>query len=276
VETVAEYHRVRPAPALRPYVNSLVGYRLQGFDAGVHRGLPGRFLTLVITLDEPLDLTLPGGRVRSRYDALIGGLHDGPVHIHHDGSQFGLQIALEPLGARLLLGRPAADLAGTVVALDEVLGTDADRTVDRLREAPDWSARFAVLEGSLVAAAARHEDDRRVVVADGVVEAWARIVGSGGGVEIHRLARDIGWSRRHLGERVRAELGLSPKMLARMVRFERVQHALRRPDPPGLARLAAELGYYDQAHLTRDFRELAGCPPTRWLIEEELPFVQDE
>jgi AraC-like DNA-binding protein len=275
VETVAEYHRVRPAHALRPYVNSLVGYRLQGFDAGVHRGLPGRFLTLVITLDEPLDLTLPGGRVRSRYDALVGGLHDGPVHIHHDGTQFGVQIELEPLGARLLLGRPAADLAGTVVPLDEVLGPDAAAVVDRLRDAPDWRARFARLETALIAAAARHEDDRRVAVADGVTEAWARIVGSGGAVAIHRLADDIGWSRRHLGERVRAELGLPPKVLARVVRFERVQHALRRPDPPGLARLAAELGYYDQAHLTRDFRELAGCPPTQWLIEEELPFVQD-
>jgi AraC-like DNA-binding protein len=275
VETVAEYRRVRPSPALRPYVNALVGYRLQGFAAGVHRGLPGRFLTLVITLDEPLDLTLPGGRVRSRYDALVGGLHDGPVHIHHDGNQFGLQIALEPLGARLLLGRPAADLVGTVVPLDEVLGPDAERTVDRLRAAPDWPARFARLEAALARAAARHQDDRRVAVAGGVAEAWARIVGSGGAVEIHDLARDLGWSRRHLGERVRAELGLSPKVLARMVRFERVPHALRRPDPPGLARLAAELGYYDQAHLTRDFHELAGCPPTRWLIEEELPFVQD-
>ncbi|MPZ67297.1 MAG: helix-turn-helix domain-containing protein [Pseudonocardiaceae bacterium] len=82
------------------------------------------------------------------------------------------------------------------------------------------------------------------------------------------------WSRRHLGERFRREYGLTPKQIARVMRFRDGEPAAARHRPSGLAELAARCGYYDQAHLTREWREFAGCPPTTWLAEE-LPSVQD-
>ena len=69
--------------------------------------------------------------------------------------------------------------------------------------------------------------------------------------------------------------GLPPKVLARVLRFERARRLLQRPDRPALADVAAVCGFYDQAHLNRDWRELAGCSPTTWLAEE-LPSVQDD
>ncbi len=84
----------------------------------------------------------------------------------------------------------------------------------------------------------------------------------------------MGWSRRHLSERFRVELGLAPKVAGRVVRFERARRLLERADRPGLADLASACGFYDQAHLNREWRELAGCSPTAWLAEE-LPSVQD-
>jgi AraC-like DNA-binding protein len=100
---------------------------------------------------------------------------------------------------------------------------------------------------------------------------------------VAELAAETGWSARHLNSLFRAEVGLSPKEAARVVRFD---HARRRiaqaaracadaADSPGigLADLAAECGYYDQAHMAREFRSLAGCPPTQWLAEE-FRFVQ--
>ena len=97
---------------------------------------------------------------------------------------------------------------------------------------------------------------------------------AGGSVEIGELAADVGWSRRHLSEKFKAEVGLSPKVAARVLRFERARHLLSMPTRPGLAAVATACGYYDQAHFTREWSELAGCTPTKW-IADELPSMQD-
>jgi AraC-like DNA-binding protein len=87
------------------------------------------------------------------------------------------------------------------------------------------------------------------------------------------LADEVGWSARHLTNRFRTELGLRPKDAARVTRFDRA----RRRIGPGvrLADVAADAGYFDQAHLTREFAAFAGCSPSRWMAEE-IGFVQDQ
>lgn len=104
--------------------------------------------------------------------------------------------------------------------------------------------------------------------------AWRLLTASNGTLKITRLAAEVGWSRRQFAERFRREFGLTPKIAARVMRFERANRMLRRPARPSLATVATVCGYFDQAHLTRDWHELAGCSPSRWLAEE-LPFVQD-
>ena len=97
------------------------------------------------------------------------------------------------------------------------------------------------------------------------------------GTSLNDIAAGVGWSRQHLGQRFRAEFGLSPKLVARVIRFERATRMLRSvPSFVSIAQTATACGYYDQAHLNRDFIELAGCSPTRWLAEEELPSFQDD
>ncbi|MGH3796323.1 MAG: helix-turn-helix domain-containing protein [Pseudonocardiaceae bacterium] len=88
------------------------------------------------------------------------------------------------------------------------------------------------------------------------------------------LAEEVGWSRRHLGERFRREFGLTPKVAGRVMRFEIAHRLLQTPDRPALAEVAARCGFYDQAHLHREWRELAGCTPSRWLADE-FPSVHD-
>ena len=110
-----------------------------------------------------------------------------------------------------------------------------------------------------------------------VSHAWDMLQRSRGAVSVADLAAETGWSARHLGEQFRAETGLSPKAGARVVRFDRARRRLLRQQAERgrvvLAELAAECGYYDQAHLAREFRDLAGCPPSA-LLAEELRNVQ--
>jgi AraC-like DNA-binding protein len=261
----------RPAPPLRPFVDRYLGYHQEGFARGVHRGLPSRHLTFIISLAEPVDIAgMPDPAQRpAAFQALVGGLHAAPASIHHEGRQLGLSVQLTPLGAWGLFGMPAGALAWSVVDLEDVVGQSGRELVERLAEAPTWQARFAILDDALL-----RRLDRPSGPSPETARAWERLVASGGTLDVSTLAREVGWSRRHLSERLRIELGLPPKVLARVLRFERARRMLERSDRPPLADVAAACGYYDQAHMNREWRELAGSSPTAWLAEE-LPSVQD-
>ena len=257
-----------PAPVLRPLVARYTGYRIEGQAPRLHRGLPSRHLTVIVSLAAPIHVAaLPGGaRLEGgRFGALASGLHAAPVTIAMDGEDRGLSLDLTPAGARALLGMPAAALASEVVDLADVLGPDGRVLVERLALAPAWADRFAILDTAL----ARRLRDGPGVPGE-VAWAWRRLAESGGLLPVTALAAEVGWSRRHLGERFLVELGLSPKVAGRVIRFGRARRMLGRPRRPALADVAVACGYYDQAHLTRDFKEFAGCSPGVWM-EEELP-----
>ncbi len=259
----------RPPPVLRPFVARYTGYREAGALPGRHRGLPSPYLTLIVTLDDPLVVAAhsDGRAGPARYDALVGGLHTTPALITHDGRQSGIQLALTPLGARALLGLPAGELAGADLHLADVVGPPADRLRERVLQAGGWAERFAVLDAALLG-----EVRADLAPPPEVVWAWDRLLATGGNVNVSELARQVGWSGRYLSRRFGVEIGLGPKEAARVVRFDRARRRLQCSTALGdgltLAELAAGCGYYDQAHLAREFGALAGCPPSRWLAEE--------
>jgi AraC-like DNA-binding protein len=279
---VAESVRAAPAAALRGLIGWYSGYREQGVPPARHRGLPSPYLTLIITLDDPLTVAQhpdPADRPGD-YRTLVGGLHTTPALITHPGRQSGVQVQLSPLGARALLGLPAGELAGRDLAAGDVLGPVAAELHERMRAAAGWPARFAILDELLLARA----DLDQQVPAD-IAEAWRLLLRSGGQVGAAELASHVGWSPRYLQRRLLAETGLTPKAAARVTRFDRARRILQhqagppgRPDAgsgPGRSRdgatvadVAAGCGYYDQAHLAREFRALAGCPPATWLADE--------
>ncbi|HYZ07929.1 MAG TPA: helix-turn-helix domain-containing protein [Pseudonocardiaceae bacterium] len=270
-EPLVESVAAQSCPGLRALVTGYTGYRIEGAAPGVHRGLPSRHLTFIITVNGTVDLaTMPDPRqAPASFGAMVGGLHSAPALIRHDGNQHGIQAALTPLGARTLLGMPASELATAVVDLATLLGTAAGELADRVRSAYTWTGRFLALDAVLARVARdRGEPDPEVGWA------WERLHASHGAIGIGALAEEVGWSRRHLGERFRREYGLTPKVAARVMRFEVARELLRPPDRPPLAEVAARCGYYDQAHFTREWRDLAGCSPRTWFAEE-LPSVQD-
>ena len=258
-----------PAPALRPFVAWYMGYRQAGVPPGTHRGLPSPYLTLIITLDDPLDLAVPTdpGRPPGRYRTLLGGLHTRPAIIRHDGRQSGIQLGLRPLGARVLLGLPAGELHDVDTDAGAVLGPVAEELHERVRAIPAWDGRFAVVDEVLSCLLREDQPASREVS-----RAWQALLSSGGTAAVPALASEAGWSSRRLSTRFRSELGLGPKEAARVVRFDRARRLLQRRvaagGPADLAALAAACGYYDQAHLAREFRVLAGVAPSRWIGEE--------
>jgi AraC-like DNA-binding protein len=263
------------APLLRPLVSGYSGYRQAGVAPRRHRGLPSPSLTLIITLDEPLVIAAhPDPRQPAEsYDTLLGGLHTTPALVTHDGSWSGVQLGLTPLGARMLLGMPASPLANWDAEAADVVGGFATRLREVIAAQPDWAARFAVLDELLLRRAA--ESDLRYEVRPEVRYGWRRLRETNGAVGVAELAAETGLSARRLGSLFRAEFGLAPKEAGRVFRFDHARRRIGRTVAAGgtLAGLAAESGYYDQAHMAREFRSLAGCPPSQWLTEE-FRFVQ--
>ncbi|MEV6412699.1 helix-turn-helix domain-containing protein [Kribbella sp. NPDC051718] len=266
-----EHHVRRAHPALRPYVGGLTGYAYRGAPLELHRGLPSRYLTIVISLDEPLGVAWPD-EPAEKFQTLVGGLHSTAVQIADSPNVAGIQLALTPAGSRALLGLPSGELATTIIDLDKLLGAPAQEVGERLRATPHWHERFDIVERLLL------ESWRDEPIGAPRAElgwAWRRLCETAGGIGVQDLAAEVGWSRRHLTEQFRTEYGLAPKVASRVLRFERAVSQLKARPQTRLADLAADLGYADQAHLTREWHAIAGCSPRQWMTEE-LPFVQDD
>ncbi|MEI2765638.1 MAG: AraC family transcriptional regulator [Dermatophilaceae bacterium] len=267
-----------PAAPLRGLVAAYDGYRQRGLAPASHRGLPSPYLTVIFTFDVPLVvLEHPDpAQPPATFDALVGGLHTCPARIVHDGAQAGVQVRMSPLGARALLGMPAAALAGADVHGAEVLGDLAARVCERLTSAGSWSERFAQVDAALLEQLTRTQvGARRAGPTPALDWAWRAVVGSGGRARVGELADRVGWSERHLTGRFRAEYGLTPKTALRLARFDRARRRIGAHARDGaagerasLARVAASTGYADQSHLAREFRHFAGVAPSRWVAEE--------
>jgi AraC-like DNA-binding protein len=252
----------RPAPpGLAPYVRSYTGY--EEWSAAPLRRLevPGAEVTLILSPDSELRVAdargpQPGGP----FVSFVAGLSDSYALVETPGSQYGIEVRLTPIGARALLGMPMHELTNQVVPLDELLGRARGELADRIWDADSWQRRFELLDAAIAARLAEARPPSTEV-------AWAlgRLRASAGRAAIANLPRELGWSHRRLIAAFRDQVGLPPKTLARILRFERVSALLRETPSPRLAEVAFDSGYYDQAHLNRDFREFAGTTPGDYL-----------
>lgn len=129
--------------------------------------------------------------------------------------------------------------------------------VERVHDAGEWDARFELLDAFL---SKRLKAARRP--AAGVAWAWRRLCETNGRVAIAELTQELGWSRKRLVARFRDEIGLPPKSVAKLLRFERARELAGRMS---WAEIAFECGYYDQSHLINDFRGVTGRTPETFL-----------
>jgi AraC-like DNA-binding protein len=178
-----------------------------------------------------------------------------PSFVEGDDTWTCIELRLTPLGARRLIGWPMHELANETLALEELL-PERESLPDRLRETDDWAKRFDLVEAFLLR---RFAD--AVAPSPAMEWSWAQLSKSHGRTSIGGIAQELGWSHRRFVSRFREQLGLTPKALARVIRFDRAVHLLSGSAPSTLAAVAFECGYFDQAHMNRDFRELAGTTP---------------
>jgi AraC-like DNA-binding protein len=252
-------------------VVSACAYESTGLAEGDHRGLPSPWITFIVSVDGPVRVsgTVEDGdrfdpATATSYDVMVAGLHPVAARVEQPAEQAGVQLALHPLAVPVLFGCRSSELLGPGDHGHEVLGRAATELHDRVGSRKDAKGRLDVVTEWL---RSRADNARRASVRPEVVRAWEVAEANGGRCRVEDLARAVLLSPRQLRTLMLAETGLSPKQLCRTFRFDNVIARLADGDRT-LAQIAVEVGYADQAHLTREFRQMAGCTPTQRLVEE--------
>lgn len=254
----------RPESRLRGHVRGYAGIRVEADWPLRGRLLPTAGVTLFIDFVTSARLVAtpvpaPPLRVLTSH---VAGLRDGPVLFEQQSHHFGMAVELTPLGAHALFGVPMRELANVTVDLADLLGHQAGHLTERLAQAPDWPARFTLLDRLLPAWLSAGP-----APIPAVQHALLLLRQSAGSMSVGALAERLGVTRRYLEARFGEQVGLPPKTMARIVRFRRAVHLLTAPGEGSLSLIASRCGYADQAHFHRDFRRLAGCTPVQFHAE---------
>jgi AraC-like DNA-binding protein len=268
---------VTAPPRSAPGVASMVGYRALATPSELHRGMPSSSLTFIVSLDDGVEAAeTPEAVGTARPNPLLlGGLQVQAAHVRQRRGQAGVQLAVHPLAARALFGMPSAELSATDFDAAAVLGRRGIELQERVTDVRHWQDAFALIAQYLVDA--RHRRDRATVRPE-VAHAWYLLERSRGRAPVSTVADRAGLSTRHLTTLFHREVGRAPKTVAMLMRFEhataRIAESVRRCASVDLAAVAANTGYSDQAHLTREFVRFAGASPRRW-VAEEFRNIQD-
>ena len=193
-------------------------------------------------------------------EAWFSGQQQRFLDVDATGSSAILGVRFQPLGAWQVLGIPQHELAEQVLELDAVLGDGIRALRAELLDTEDPAQRLLRFEAWLLQRAEARGEPHYAV-------RWAlrRMRETHGQVEVQALAAELGYSRKHLAQLFQREAGLTPKALARVLRFSHALSKLRETSAPQWDALAQDCGYYDQSHLIREFQALAGHAPTEFL-----------
>ncbi|HET6160343.1 MAG TPA: AraC family transcriptional regulator [Dongiaceae bacterium] len=247
-----------PDPRLRPYVIDYIGYR--ELAAGPMRRLQAPFdgIPMIVTFGPSIDI-INGDRPAERglFCSFLAGLHDVHVFTEYEGEQRGMQINFTLLGAYRFLNITMSDIANRCLDLGDLLGgPEVDRFADALQDADDWPARFDLVDGFLLERLGRGRP-----MSPDIAWALKQLQESHGARSIGALSRDLSCSRKTLIQRFHAQIGLSPKSVASILRFAHAVERIKAANEESWADLAVACGYYDQAHFNRDFRRYSGRTP---------------
>lgn len=221
--------------------------------------LPNGVVELILNLGGPQGVVRADGSVERHHGSFLAGLQRGPLLIHDDGDPWLIGVRFAPGGARLFVPLPLVEITDQVIDARVSGGREIEALAPRLAEARDDDARIRLLVAHLRTV----RRDREANVPHKIAVALGRLAGAHADRALGGLADELGISHKHLDDLFRRAVGVSPRTLARIQRFDRASTALLSPQlpPGGLARLAQAFGYADQAHFTRETKTFSGVSP---------------
>jgi AraC-like DNA-binding protein len=263
-----EFTERRPAGRLGRYVESV--WHARGQIAYAREKIAPTGSTVAgIVLGPPIRQTPADGPAFLATTGFLIGPHDRPLVNEPTGRTDCVGIVTTPIGCRAVFGLAPASLRGRVVDLLDAWPA-AKGLRDDLRTTVPGNAVLATTEAVLAAGLDESDRalDRCAAIVAALEEAPARPVGE--------LARQLGISHGYLDREFTRVVGMPPRALARVLRVRRLLEQLDVRDDALWSRLAADLGWYDQAHLVRDVTRHTGVPPTAYVAAQRAFLAPDD
>jgi AraC-like DNA-binding protein len=228
-------------------------------DDALERSLPDGRICLYVNLAEDELRCYDAGQCRRVKGIAIGGARAFAYDIDTREQRHVVGATITPGFFRSFFREPADEIGGGHVALEDLWGRDAPVLRERLLAANDDVARLALLESALrarvLAEPARDRAvDHALACFEDQQQTWS----------VAAVTKNLGLSSVSFIRRFKEQVGLTPKRYARVRRFQRALSRLQ-PGARGLAAVAADCGYFDQAHFIHDFRGFAGVSPSAYI-----------
>lgn len=250
-----------PPRELAPFVEVIWGVR-GAAGHSTEAVLPSAAVELMINFGPEQRVVGHGDRTLSQSfrHAWLAGIQDRRlVHASEHGADH-ISARFRPGGAHAFFDLPMDETCNQVVELDLLIGSEAAGLRDRLGGLTSDRARAAELAAWLIRR-------RKVRSAFTTVERAVRLLRADGAfhVSVAEVCSDLGLSNKHLIQQFRRVVGLPPKVLGRILRFQAVLAACSAEADVSWSRVAYEFGYADQSHLIREFRRLGSVTPSEFL-----------
>lgn len=256
---------VEPHPHLKGVVERLFVFESDGQmpDEDLKLIVPNGLIKLVIPFRNGL-LSRTGDWTHLAKENSLAfiGISEIPARVDLPSNGFAGNITLEfsPWGAYRLFPLRLGEVKNQVHALTDLMGVVAGRLAERLAEAEDLGQKVQLVQQFLLGQLRAARPDP---VFDHCIQ---RIVASRGRIAVGQLEKETGYSSRWLLTKFHERLGISPKSIASVIRFQQLYKALSQRDQTSLLP-AGEFYeyYYDQSHFIKDFKKFTGLAPTRFV-----------
>lgn len=258
------YSEIPPSPVLRRYVQCYWTLEAAREAAAPPEPvMPDGRIELIFNLADPFQRFHANGYVETQPLSIVAGQMRNCAMIGPSGAIDLFGVRFTHAGASPFFSFPLNELTDRIVDLKAVLGAGCRQTEERLNEARTLKQRVAVIESALLRLLSKNTG------LDLIVENASRIItGNKGLAAIDRVTEALGVNERTLERRFQQKFGLSPKRFSRIIRFQNFLSAARTGHSRDILDTALSFGYYDQAHLIREFREFSGKTPLAFFGSE--------
>ena len=258
------YSEIKPRPPLSRFVECF--WTLEGEEQSPQpeRILPDGCIELILNFGAKFSQHCDDKRSLQPRNFLVGQM-TGPILISPTGPVELVGIRFHPGGTLPFLRLPLEQVTDEIVELGSLSRKLERELLDAVSESSSLAQKIAAVEVFLTRCVANLEHSRVMMLA-------AKIVETAGAVSVDQLANDAGISSRQLERRFLREVGVGPKLLSRIIRFQQVFRAVEQRNA-AWSTIALECGYYDQAHLIRDFNQFAQQTPAV-LFSHQSPLTE--
>ncbi len=257
------YQTYPPDPALKSVIRCF--WTLEGPAESKperQRIVPDGCMELIIHYGDHYQQFLKDGSAFVQPRSFVFGQITSPLEIAPTGTSGIVAARFEPDGFSSFYSFKATQMENRAVPLTDLFGEEGMLLEQKVLDAHTTESRIGILQQFLL------EHVRNPVLIDRITSSSVELLLQlRGQVNVETLAEKQGISRRQLERRFADTIGLSPKQLSKMVRLQAAFKALERGAYDSLAALAAEAGYFDQAHFIKDFREFTGMSPSQFYAD---------